>query len=334
MDLLQSNGWEQFQRALGRTTHRVDGVLAIEMPLPFGGVYLYSPRGSLPFRHCEEPEERRGNLTPSVQHLAEETDAILWRMEVGSEFRNFKFQISNPRVLKHALEPEWTWRVDLTPSEEQLLAGMHPKHRYNIRIAERHGVTMRVMPPPRAPPPGEGVRGGDDFYTFWALLQETAKRQRIQTHPRAYYESMLRMLSRQSQADSRKPDTDCFLCLVEHNGTPVAAAIVAYHGDTITYLHGGSSCAHRSLMAPHLLHWQAMREAKAAGLKWYDFGGISPPRAGISKVKGQRSNSDWAGMTRFKMGFDGETVHHPPTRDLVFRPGWYRLLSWMAMMRP
>jgi len=121
------------------------------------------------------------------------------------------------------------------------------------------------------------------------------------------------------------------LYIAEREGVPLAAAIVAYYGDTATYLHGGSSYEHRALMTPHLLHWQAMRDAKAAGMRWYDFGGIEPPKSAPSS---ELQATSWAGMTRFKQGFGGEVVHDPPTMDLVFRPNWYRLLSWMAKVRP
>ena len=73
-----------------------------------------------------------------------------------------------------------------------------------------------------------------------------------------------------------------------------------------------------------------MRDAKAAGMRWYDWGGIQAP---ISNLKSQISNSHWSGMTRFKQGFGGEAVQHPPTMDLVFRPGWYTLLAWLAKIR-
>lgn len=322
-DLLQSDGWERFQRALGRKTERIGGVLAIETPMPLGFLYLYSPRGSFPRhaerspspRHSERPKDAR-NLTHALQDTAKATGAIFWRAE-------FDGPVSEPRVMRRFVEPEWTWRTALAGSDDERMATMHEKHRYNVRLAIRKGVTVRVSSPPLPPLSSErrgGVQGGEerryDLDSFWFLLQDTARRQGIATHPRAYYETMIRVL----------PGTPVYLA--ECQGIPVAAAIVAYHGDTATYLHGGSSYAHRAFMAPHLLHWQAMRDAKAAGMRWYDWGGIEPPAAS-RKLQA----SDWLGMTRFKMGFGGEAVHHPPMHDLVFRPGWYHLLSFLARLR-
>ncbi|MDP3770702.1 MAG: hypothetical protein Q8R16_00185, partial [bacterium] len=117
-DLLQSEGWERFQAALGRKTVRVDGVLAIEMPLPFGGTYSYSPRASF---------SRKGSATASV----------FWRAESSDEG-------VTPRVLRRAVEPEWTWRTSLVGTDEERLVVMHEKHRYNMRLATKRGVVVRV----------------------------------------------------------------------------------------------------------------------------------------------------------------------------------------------
>lgn len=323
-DLLQSEGWERFQRVLGRKTERVDGVLVIRMPLAFGWSYWYSPRGVI----AREPRDR-----------SNPGHTVFWRAEFDPELSTLHSPLPTPLVLRRALEPEWTWRTSLEGTDDEILGRMHEKHRYNVRLAQKRGVVVRTISfssssrvepqrnreisgdrseisPLRSLPAhsGRNDEWQNDFHVCWSLLQETATRQGIGTHPRAYYVTMLRELPRTT------------LWIAEHGGVAIACAIVTYHGDTATYLHGGSSHAHRQHMAPHLLHWQAMCDARDAGMRWYDWGGISPPRAGVE-------SSDWSGMTRFKHGFGGEAVHHPPTRDLVFRPGWYRMLAWLAHVR-
>ncbi|MBI4435002.1 peptidoglycan bridge formation glycyltransferase FemA/FemB family protein [Candidatus Uhrbacteria bacterium] len=377
-DLLQSDGWERSQRALGRKTERVGGILAIEMPLPFGLRYWYAPRSGA----SGELIVDSGELLDRAAGIIRGTDAVFLRAEFGSELsppkadpplaETINYQLSTPLVLRRAVEPEWTWRVDLASSEEELLTAMRPKHRYNIRVAERQGVVARTVIPPsssRAEPQRsreisdrpeisplrpdaigtsvEMTKWKNDFVTCWNLLQETAQRQEIATHPRQYYETMLASLAKckMQNAKCKIDDTDCLLYIAERNGEPLAVAIVAHYGDTATYLHGGSSYEHRAFMAPHLLHWQAMRDAKAAGMRWYDWGGIEPPKTEERRTQNGepvlsspsfRSSvlrSVWSGMTRFKHGFGGEAVHHPPTMDLVFRPNWYRLLSLLARLR-
>ncbi|MFH2104837.1 MAG: peptidoglycan bridge formation glycyltransferase FemA/FemB family protein, partial [Parcubacteria group bacterium] len=69
------------------------------------------------------------------------------------------------------------------------------------------------------------------------------------------------------------------------------------------------------LMAPHLLQWEAIKEAKKRDLQYYDFGGIAPADA--------NKNHPWSGITRFKRGFGGEEQNWVGALELAYRPGWY-----------
>ncbi|MDO8425543.1 MAG: peptidoglycan bridge formation glycyltransferase FemA/FemB family protein [bacterium] len=297
-DLLQSQGWEQFQQALGRQTHRVGGVLAVAVPLPVRGSYLSCPRAA-----CESSAARA---------LAQEVGACFVRHEGDGV---------SPRVMRRLVEPQHTWRVALDADSDAMLAAMHEKHRYNIRLAQRRGVAIRAVRTLSSPPHAPGkARGGVDVRDFdacWSLLGDTAQRQRIRTHERQYYETMLDVL----------PDTHLYFA--EREGTALAVAIVTYHGDTATYLHGGSLHEQRQHMAPHLLHWTAMRGAKQAGVRWYDFGGMS-----LQTDRNKPTAASWEGITRFKQGFGGECVTHPQTRDLIVQRGWYTVGGALVRLRP
>ena len=83
----------------------------------------------------------------------------------------------------------------------------------------------------------------------------------------------------------------------------------------MTYLHGGSSREHKELMAPYLLHWRIMEEAKRRGMAQYDLWGIDGDR--------------WPGVTRFKKGFGGSGVFYPPSLEVVYRPLWYKIYRVM-----
>ncbi|MBI4433986.1 peptidoglycan bridge formation glycyltransferase FemA/FemB family protein [Candidatus Uhrbacteria bacterium] len=312
-ELLQSHGWEAFQRALGRTTFRVNGVLLIRTSLPLGTCYLSSPRTFAEVALRTAQVDQFLALVEQVRARAEQERAIAWRLEWPFAVAPTGTALTPPRILRRLREPEWTWRVDLSPSEDELLAAMHEKCRYNVRLALRKGVTVRVAH-------GERV----DMDVFWSLLQDTAQRQQIHTHPRPYYDAMIRALQR-----SDASDTDVRLYIAEHEGMPIATILIAYCGETATYLHGGSAYAHRALVAPQLLHWTAMRDAKAAGIRWYDFGGIAPESDAAS-----HDLASWAGITEFKKRFGGEVVYHPPTLDLVLRPFWYRGFALLARLRP
>lgn len=268
---LQSWEWGEFQEAVGRGVYRYqsqDGLVqVIELPLPLGKKYWFIPRGTL----IAELEEK------ARQH--------------GALFARFEptHGVAPPGAVKtKSVSPTQTLLIDLAKSEDALLAGMHEKTRYNIRLAVRKGVRCKVS----------GVSG---FEQFWKMLEETATRDGFYTHEPEYYKKMLDI----DGAMQVK------LYMAYSDATPLATAIVGYFGDTATYLHGASSYEHRALMGPHALHWEIIRDAKKAGYKFYDFWGIDEKK--------------WPGMTRFKMGFGGTVVDYPGTFDLPLNRFWYTL---------
>jgi lipid II:glycine glycyltransferase (peptidoglycan interpeptide bridge formation enzyme) len=124
---------------------------------------------------------------------------------------------------------------------------------------------------------------------------------------------------------------------------------VGVYGDTATYLHGATDDEYRNVMAPYLLQWQAIKDAKKAGYKFYDFGGVkteisnSPnylisnqtqnPNNQIDKnTRYQIPDTSWSGITKFKLGFAPETepIKFPGSFDLIIKPQKYlpyRLVS-------
>jgi lipid II:glycine glycyltransferase (peptidoglycan interpeptide bridge formation enzyme) len=189
------------------------------------------------------------------------------------------------------IQPQLNWVLGLEGSEQELLVGMKPKHRYNINLAAKKGVTVR-----------EATK--NDFLEVWRLLLETASRGKFKLHPQNYYLQMWEILG-----------PDKFKILVaEHQGQLLACGLIAFFGHTATYLHGGSSDKLKNFMAPYLLHWEAIVLAKHAGYFNYDFGGITTD-----------PNHAWSGISRFKMGFGGFEVRYPGTFDLVLSPLWYNV---------
>jgi len=200
-------------------------------------------------------------------------------------------------VRTHAMNPATTLLLDLTKSEDELLAAMHPKTRYNIKVAEKHGVTVR-----------EG-QGEEDLLTFLRMSEQTAERDGFRSHASDYLRATL-----EKSGLAR-------LRIAEFQGKALAANLEIVYGDTVTYLHGASSSENRQVMAPYLLHWAAIRLAKAEGKKFYDFWGCNPEAADDPYFK-----PSWEGITRFKRGWGGELINLAGTWDL---PRWkwvYRLI--------
>ncbi len=312
---LQSWQWGEFQKAVGRT------VLRFTCPLPRGERTENSGGGdcqiiehALPFRqkYWLIP---RSSVTAEIEKEARRHCAIFIRCEPSSE-------TAVPKNAHHTIHvsPPTTLIVDLGKSEDELLAAMHEKTRYNIRLATRKGVRCQMS----------DVRC---FNVFWKLMEETARRDGFRTHPCEYYKKMLE-ISPSMEGENEKPrgGGQCYtkLWIAEWEGKPLAAGIWIYFGDTVTYLHGASSSEHREVMAPHLLHWEVMRDAKARGYRAYDFWGISSSDKAIKRLSGEDA---WAGITRFKKGFGGEVIEYPGTYDLPISPLGYTLYKIARTMR-
>ncbi len=191
--------------------------------------------------------------------------------------------------------------VDLTRDENDLLAGMKAKTRYNIRLPSRREVQAR---------PGSE----DDLMTFYRLYSETSQRNGFLIRPPAYYLDLWAQFLRANRAR---------LLLAEVKGEPIAGLILFHFGQTAWYMYGASSSQHRSLMPNHLLQWEAIRSAKNLGCAQYDMWG-APDHF-------DTSDPMW-GVYRFKIGFGGETMRGLGAFDYSPWPWRYRLYT-VAMPR-
>jgi lipid II:glycine glycyltransferase (peptidoglycan interpeptide bridge formation enzyme) len=248
--------------------------------LPLGLNWLEVPRGPL-----FESEDGLKAILSEITKLGRHHKSVFIRL---SAYEQLKIDNLRLKIAKHDHNPETSLVLDLRQSEDELLAQMKPKGRYNIRLAEKHGVTIRES------------SSVDEFY---GLLTKTSNRDGFAVHPKAYYEKMLKSLGAHAQ-----------LLEALHAGRVIAGGIFVYLDDWGIYYYGASASEHRNLMAPYLVQWHAILEAKKRGCGHYDFLGIAPEGA---------KNHPWAGVTEFKEKFGGERVKYPKARDLVLRPVWY-----------
>jgi peptidoglycan pentaglycine glycine transferase (the first glycine) len=189
-----------------------------------------------------------------------------------------------------------TIEIPLDPTEEQLLAGMKQKTRYNIRLAERKGVVVR---------PGTA----DDFPVIAAMYAETAARDGFAVRPAAYYLDGWQTLHEAGMAHP---------LLAEVEGQAVAAVILVRFGERAIYMYGASRNEARERMPNYLLQWEAIRWAKNQGCTVYDLWGAPDEFDETDRM--------W-GVWRFKAGFNGEVVRFIGAWDYVARPILYYVYS-------
>lgn len=287
---LQSDYWRKFQENVGRRTFvlSTDDIFAsiITHRLPIVGNYFYIPRG---------PVFNNQKLFDDLFDIAQENNISWIRIEPADDrFLKFlRLNLKNVKIKKSAvdMQPREILILDISKSGEDILAGMKQKTRYNIRLAEKRGVKI--------------FESREKKYVdeFLRLVKITAERDRIVPHPESYYRKMFEVI----------PPEVLKLYLAEYDGKIVAANLVVFFGHTATYLHGASDNVHRDAMAPYLLQWRQMVDAKGAGCEKYDLGGFD--------------QSKWPGITRFKIGFAPSTkpVKFSGSYDIILKPGKYHL---------
>lgn len=281
---LQSREWEELQNLAGRRTWRAGETLLVKHDLPFGFHYLYCPRPENLY-FLEEAEE-----------IARKSKAVYLKIDPGQNL-----DIPIPKkfwlVPSNSLQPQKTFLLNLEKTEAELLAKMHEKTRYNIRLAERAGVE---------------VAKSEDSISFWNMLEETARRDSFFTHEKGYYQKLLEVKSSEFSNE---------LFFARYKGEVIAAVLTNFYmpSRTAVYLHGASTRTHREVMAPHFLHWRIMLEAQKRGIIFYDLGGVDEKK--------------WPGVTRFKKGFGGTLLVYPPSIDIIYRPALYTLYRVAKLLR-
>lgn len=326
-NLFQSALWENFHSP---NSIRINEKLFIKHPLPFGLYWLECPMSEV------TEKEIAALVSSDSSRIASNICAVLaifLRFNVSIERNQPYIPAKNSRKTKNSHFPQATIIIDLTQTEEEILAQMKQKGRYNIKIAQKNNVSVHEyntsVPTPAGRSPIEQKISHKDpspqsegLNTFYELLKKTASRDRFHIHPKSHYEKMLKILG----------PNNAKLFLAKFNNQTVAAAIVTFYGDTATYYYGASDHDLRHLMAPYLLHFEIMRSAAAHGYKKYDLFGIAPTYANEAGTNLNQKihqthdkNHPWSGVTEFKKKFGGKYIEYHEPREIILRPVWYWL---------
>lgn len=198
----------------------------------------------------------------------------------------------------HRMDAEHCWVLDLTQSEDELLSGMRKSTRYEIRRADKEGVTVR-----------SGAEESD-MDAFMDLYSVTSRRHGFVPHSGVRHE--FDVFAKKGRAR---------LYLGSAGGQPVSGAIIIYQGDQAIY-HHGASIPHK-LPVSHAVQWTAIREAKARGCRIYNFWGIAPENA---------PTHPWNGITVFKKGFGGREMEYIHAHDFPVSP-WYFIPRTVESLR-
>ncbi len=194
------------------------------------------------------------------------------------------------------LAAEHTVMIDLKPSVAELLAGMRRQTRYEVRRAEKLGITV------------EARRDEAIFREFYKVQHETAKRQK-------FVPPSLKTLLAEREAFGEKATIYVARTGTEKaGGEAIAYGLILKAGAEGDYYEAASTELNRKLPGADAVLWRAMRDLRAEGYQRFNLWGIAP--------EGE-PNHRYAGVTTFKKGFGGEVIEYVPAHDLVISHAKY-----------
>lgn len=290
---LQSKAWGSFQEALGRQivqNSAKDWHYQAIVERGRLGTRLYCPYGP-----TAKSEEALKDALHMLKVVAREHDAVFVRIEPIAPLNADGVRDLGAVKAPRDIQPKHTWRVDLAESEDALIAGMRATNRNLHRTAVKKGVSFRKSSNPK------------DVAILLGFIHEVARHTGIRPHSDEYF---------RLQAEILIPKGAAHLFFAELEGRAIAAAFVYDSESSRYYAHAGGSFEHRKLHAGTPLVSHMMLDAKASGLKSFDFYGIAPPES---------PNHPWAGFSDFKKSFGGHQVDYAGTWDIPLKSLPYRL---------
>lgn len=312
---LQSWEWGEFRKKTGVTVIRrlaenhgkaVIGFQVTIHPIPHTPYTIgYFPKGMMP------DDMMLKELTQIGHHQNCLFIKLEPEVEKNKPLDDHVFQQYHLEKSAHPLFTRFTFELDLSKSEEELLQQMSQKTRYNVRLAQKKGVTVSEESSTEA------------FNAYLHLVQETTRRQGFYAHDETYHRNQWQMLG-QSDANTSSQKI-AHLFTARYQEKILVAWIVFLFHDVLYYPYGASSDEHRDVMASNLVMWEVMKWGKAHGAKRFDLWGALGPDPD--------PQDPWYGFHRFKQGYGPRQVEWMGSYDLVLHPWFYRLYSILHQVR-
>ena len=267
----------------------------------------YFPKGDLP----------TDSVIKDLKEVGEKNFISFIQLEpniISSEIENFNFENQTIKKSFHPLFTRFTFILDLTKSEDDLLKNMHQKTRYNIKIATKNEVKVEID------------NSDKSFEEYIKLTNETTKRQKFYAHDEKYHRLMWANLGNKSNSSYNPNKLQANLLKATYENKTLVTYILFTFKDKLYYPYGASSSEHRDVMASTKAMWEAVKWGKNLGLQSFDMWGAA-------NVPEPKRNDPYYGFHRFKQGFGAELTEFLGSYDLVINPINYRLLSVADKLR-
>jgi len=293
---LQSWNWKNFQEQSGKKVWTF-GVYEQQLIAVFLVVKIKAKRGTfLMIEHgpvVKQPsKEILDTIMDYLKKLAVKEKASfiricpIWLKEHKNLFKGFR------KAPMHE-HPEVSWILDLDKSEEELLKDMRKTTRYLIRQAIKDSDIEIIQ--------SKDVK---NINIFNNIYQETGKRHNFVPFSLEYLKA---------EFNSFINEDKILIFQGKYKGKIVASSIIVYYQDSGFY-HQGASLNTKAPVT-YLMQWEAIKEAKRRGMKYYSFWGIAPT---------DDKKHPWYGLSLFKKGFGGRREEYVSTKDYVVNMGYWK----------
>ncbi len=302
----------------------------------------YFPKGDLPDTDVIHELIKIGKtekcifiqLEPNIiKKNVSKTNIVNYENENLNFIENCKLKIENLTITPaaHPLFTKYTFVLDLTKTEEELLKNMHSKARYNIKVAKKHGVEVTENNSDKA------------FENYLKLMSETTARQKFYAHTENYHRVLWKTLKchpefisgssndkmlKQVQHDKTGKETNkltTHLLTAKYQDKILTAWMLFVFKDSLYYPYGASSSENREVMSSSLMMWEAIRFGKKLGLKKFDMWGALGPDPD--------PKDPWFGFHNFKQKYSPDHVEFIGSYDLIINPALYQLYKLTDKLR-
>jgi len=285
-------GWQPVRIVLENEGQIMAGISILKREVPvIKHSLFYAPRG--PIVDLKN-KELVGELLDVVEKEAERNHAVALKIdpEIAADSPRELANLASFGFVKalKQVQPRATFILNLERDLDDIMKSFEEKTRYNIRLAEKKGVTIKED----ASEKGIGI--------FFDLYKKTATRDNFLVHPLSYYQKIREVLF---------PAGLGTVFIAYYENQPIGAVVIFTFGRTATYLYGASASEQRNVMPNHLLHWEVIRWAKERGFKEYDLWGIPVDPTEAHPL---------FGVYRFKKGFGGAFVKYIGVYDFPYSP--------------
>jgi lipid II:glycine glycyltransferase (peptidoglycan interpeptide bridge formation enzyme) len=303
---LQSRLWGAFRKKTGVKVINIDDLLITIHPIPHTNYTIgYLPKGS----------DITKDMLSKLWELGKKEKCIFIQIEPNVEkIINHKYNFKNLVVSSRPLLTKYTFVLDLTKTEEELLKNMHPKTRYNIRLAEKKGVKIIED------------NSDDAFEEYLRLTKETTQRQKFYAHSENYHRLMWETLhSKTIEQNTTNSELTEHLFKAIYQDNVLVTWILFVLGDTLYYPYGASSSKFREVMASNLMMWEAIKFGKKMGLKKFDMWGA----LGLNP----NDKDSFYGFHKFKEGYGARHVEFVGSYDFIIDKKLYLVYNFLNSMR-